>query len=243
MPISKSQFITLVQALKVQRFDARSCVFDVLTQEEGANNLKPSDIEQMVKQEEAILAERQSLVDICKLSACLTGEVGEEDIYEPGDWVRCSKMCGMESLEVRGRWASHTGFRSIIQVTEEENIETLYAKASMAPFLVGRADTEGWQELSEAWNAPDQVQIRLPSWHIKEVAWVLYELAGLRLHCPINEHWVFPARYSKAQVKTLLAPVLKKGGRLKDEKVLADEIRHSMAAAEFQGLIEQESFF
>jgi|TARA_R100000687_G_C6440505_1_gene160282 hypothetical protein len=243
MSLSKSQFLTLVQAAKAQRYDRDSTGYDVLIREEGAEELSANQIDELVNQAYEVVSESGTNVDKGKVRASLLGEVLDEDVYEAGDWIRCYDLCGSASIEAHGRWASHTGFRSIITVTEEENIETLFEEASKSTFLVGRSDAEGWKELSETWNAPDQVMIRFPCWHTGEVAWVLYELAGLRLNCSLNGYWVFPARYSKAQLKSLLAPVLTKGTRLTDEQVLAEEIRRSTAAVEFQGLMEQPSFF
>lgn len=158
------------------------------------------------------------------------------DWFEPGDCI--------EDFGVYARWASSTGFRSVIGTDDcMADARALFERAKESPYLVGRADCDMWKELSTNWKNPSCVQIRLPDWHDGSVANALADIAGLTVDDEINNYWIFPREVPTDVIRRLLAPVLRKGTRLQDQMSLAEEIRRTEAAQQLRFMFAQTSLF
>lgn len=151
---------------------------------------------------------------------------------------------------VRGAFASHTGFHSTIGGFTETIVsyddETFYARATdiaieyyeqaeALPFLVGDEHKEhGWKKLRE--NYRGELEIRLPDWHEGIVASELESL-GVKLGCSANNFWVFEKGTKWDDAKAILAPLMAKGTRLLCERRLVQQLRDSITC---QGFIPGE---
>ncbi|MDQ2077419.1 hypothetical protein [Marinimicrobium sp. ABcell2] len=232
MPFSKDQFSTLVSASKRKQFSKTCSVPALFSPSAFGETWTPETVECRIQELRDSEPASKSL-EHGPLESYLLGGVVGEDVYEPGDLiVRNDNMSA--GLCVYGRWASHTGYRSLLGNTAETP-EQLYQRAQAAPFLVGPADAECWPVLRDSWVYKGALSIRLSDWHSGEVAFVLHELAGLVLECPINNFWAFDKSVEKAQIRRLIAPIVTKGTRLADEAKLAEQIRRSDVADELLG--------
>lgn len=134
-------------------------------------------------------------------------------------------------VELRGPWASHTGFISVTGIKGNGDAgmlyklaETYYEENKRLSFLVGPEHREeGWKAISESWCGA--VTVKLPHWHQGIVSGRL-ESYGMQLDCRLNQRWIFPPEggVSIEVARLLLAPVLRPMTRFADEETLAQEI-------------------
>lgn len=139
-------------------------------------------------------------------------------------------------LTAHARWASHTGYRSlgcyesVTSAEVEEYSQSLYQNTKMMPFLVGPWDTQGFSVIYEDTLSPKNVRFRLPYWAEDEIKNALTEVSGARETCAVNRYWTFPAGVDKKRARDFLEPLLKPETRLKDQTILANELRKSDGA-------------
>ncbi|WP_150306332.1 hypothetical protein [Pseudomonas saliphila] len=135
-------------------------------------------------------------------------------------------------IELRGPWASHTGFISLCSMAKQgDDSADLYALAEERynqqkcyAFAVGDEHREhGWKTLSMGFNGC--IEIRLPSWHKGVVAEAL-ESYGMIFDCKLNCRWVFPANcgVDMGLARAIFAPILQQNTRFADEVFLAQQI-------------------
>lgn len=232
MSFTKKQFLALVSEAKQGRYSPVYPVAALFDPSAHGKMWTAGDVERRIRK----ILDCEPVAKVpgrSVLRSYLMGGVAGEDVYEPGDLVLKSSPDSAD-LCVYGRWASHTGFRSLLG-NDPETPEQLYQKAQTAPFLVGPADAEGWSVLRDSWVYKGAFSIRLPIWHSGEVAFALHELAGLVLECPVNNFWAFGKSVEKAQIKRLITPITAKGTRLVDESEMAEQIRRSDVASELLG--------
>ena len=143
-------------------------------------------------------------------------------------------------LEARGKWASHSGYKSIytgncmtngnftegaLKKLAYEKANALFTENVVYAFLIGDEHKDfGWRTIGE--NLNGQVQIRLPDWHEGAVAQAIKEI-GVTLECKNNNYWVFEPDISVVEAKAVLKPVLEKYSRFISEDILAERIRQS----------------
>lgn len=143
-----------------------------------------------------------------------------------------SAKLGACGIELRGPWASHTGYRSdAAGVSSECGAADLYAAAEaryeeqkVYAFAVGDEHRDnGWKTLGQSHDG--SIEIRLPQWHQGIVSKVL-ESYGMQFTCKFNYRWSFPAGsgVDMATARTVFAPILSPGTRFADEHELAKKI-------------------
>lgn len=152
----------------------------------------------------------------------------------------------LQDCELRGKWASHSGFRSIMsgfrETIETYDDEAFYARAEEValshyketadlPFLVGDEHKDfGWKKLSR--NYKGKLEIRLADWHEGIVSAEL-EALGITLGCRLNNYWWFEDEVEWDDAKAILAPLMAKGTRLVDERRLVQQLRDSVTSRGF----------
>lgn len=132
-------------------------------------------------------------------------------------------------MAAHGKWASHTGFRSLgrdIDTSNPQRMATeLYEANEKLPFLVGEEHREhGWKSIDT--NYRGEIQVRLPKWHNGVVAACL-ERYGMTNTCTLNNYWCFPESMhdvSKKLASKLLAPIAAPHTRFGCEAELASRI-------------------
>lgn len=140
--------------------------------------------------------------------------------------------------ELHGKWASHTGYRSAcacLERSDPSEIEAVmsarqsYQTHARYPYVVGEEHKEqGWRSIHI--NLDGRVEIRLPDWHEGTVAAVI-ESMGMGLTDQYNNYWSFAETVDMAEAKAALAPILQRGTRFTDERILAGALRRTGAAA------------
>lgn len=133
-------------------------------------------------------------------------------------------------VELRGPWASHTGYRSMMETKGKDFSEAALYEVAKAQydeqkgyaFVVGDENRDhGWKKIMVF---QDRIEIRLPSWHKGIVAKAL-ESYGMQLDCKWNMRWVFPASSVEMDVvRAVFAPILRAGTRFADESELTKQI-------------------
>lgn len=142
-----------------------------------------------------------------------------------------ARHCG-NGVELRGPWASHTGYRRLqVGIAGHGDAGQLYALAEASyeehrayAFAVGDEHRDnGWKTLSS--GVKGETIVRLPDWHKGVVSQAL-EAYGMTLYCGFNRQWAFTAAcgVNVDTVRQLLAPILRPGTRFADEAMLAYDI-------------------
>lgn len=152
-------------------------------------------------------------------------------------------------VSVEGKFASHTGYRSLGRYWLEDQpgpgtraekaqqvAQELYDEHKEYAFMVWQehAKDGGWKDIH---SFGGEHEIRLPDWHEGKVAAVLEE-AGFTQdeNAKANSRWAIPEDRIKAKdLRKAVAPIRKNGTRFADEQQLADELRDSLQNA---GLME-----
>lgn len=151
-----------------------------------------------------------------------------------------------ENYEVRGKFASHTGFRSnpgsitgSLDASDDDALYDLacriaterFTESVALPFLVGNEHKEfGWKMLQR--NYKGQIETRLPLWQEGVVSAEL-EAIGLKQTCPINNYWIFEEGVTFDDAKAILAPLMANETRLMDERRLAQQLRDAITGQGF----------
>ena len=132
------------------------------------------------------------------------------------------------NLQLNGRAASHTGFRSewLEQRPGEETIrrrcEAAIAEFLTLPYLVGRVDCDLWNYVGKSWRT-ERLQIRIPQWHTGEVLAEL-QRQGFLFTDELNHYLDAPAELTRVQLQDLLQPLLAEGSRAIPETELASRL-------------------
>ncbi len=138
-------------------------------------------------------------------------------------------------VELRGRWASHTGYRhhtlSMPPSTASalDLARTYHDTQAAYAFAVGDEHRDvGWRILR---TYDGRIEVRLPSWHAGQVAEVLETMGwDQQGGNALNDTWGL-AGASLSTVRKALPPILAPGTRFTPEADLAEQLRISARRA------------
>ena len=134
-------------------------------------------------------------------------------------------------VELRGRWASHTGYRHhTLKLppsadSARDLAHTCHAAQAAYAFAVGDEHRDvGWRTLR---TYDGRIEVRLPSWHAGRVSEVLEAMGwDQQGGNALNDTWGL-AGASLSTVRKALAPILAPGMRFTPEADLAEQLRIS----------------